>query len=149
MPTLIETVELRQVETLAALAQTAALGMLTNLFGVGGLFEDAELVLFINDASISPGLDPATLDPPTWTGYAPIVATWNAANITGTGSAERVGEVASFGAGSGGDALVYGWALTNDDQSSLYFAKKFDNPVPMTVGQTIHLVVRILISSIS
>lgn len=145
MTVLLETVILRGVLEGGAWTQTQLLAMITQLIGASGNIQTPNVLLFTNDVTPNTQSALGDLDAPTWSGYAEVVGGWGDPNRTGDNGAEVASIVVDFVAGGGGDTLVYGWGLHDNDSDTLVLAKRFtDGPVNMTDGQAIHLVIRFL-----
>jgi len=112
-----------------------------------GPWFDGELFLFTNDIEPVPNQLPADFDAPTWTGYAKPTVAWFPAAPSSTNAAELVSNLEMFAMGAGAAGSVYGWGLENTANTEVFFAKRFANPIPAGVGQTIFLSARVLLES--
>lgn len=97
------------------------------------LLDAADVILFTDVVSPTPTLDPADLTAPTFTGYAPVVLTiplLGPVNLDG-GIGRAGHQEVNFAATAAPESpqIVRGYAVTNGDQTVLYAAEQFAEPV--------------------
>lgn len=100
---------------------------------VDGLLNAANIHLFQNDYEPLKSSVVGDFVEADFTGYAAIAATWNTTPYN-EGDVSRIAtQLANFVAGAAPTAqTIYGWYVTDSADAEVFFARRFDNPVPIT-----------------
>lgn len=120
---------------------------LTALKAVGAPLNNASLILYKNNATLNKDTVLADLQEATFNGYARIEGlVFSAPFVPVTGVPQVVAPSETFVSTDGiVEEIVYGFAITNNGYTSLWYAEALEQPVPITaaaIGVTVSPVVK-------